>query len=639
MKSLNNAIIYVCFLILFLNFCHAGFLYDYGKEKIVDYEKYGKILNNGTTYYKYVITDRQGLAEAVGEGIYPNTESVRKDPMYQKLFSEGKLKRSHWECVDTDDPIRDFYVWATAPEEPGVKQFFTAKALENAGEILHAIKAYYAVVVHFPGSACWAADKSFVWYVAPEAISRIEKLCDKYPELELKLVDAYVLIENGNDTDLKNDIVKVNIGKFVKFTKEDRTKKINLDELKIVEIRGKGKVQVVKFSNGHWQLRVNGKPFIVKGVSYVCSPVGQSPHNGTLENWQFMDKNNNGKIDGPYDSWVDKNKNNKRDKDEVVVGDFQLLKEMGCNAIRVYHNASNMEYVKGKEFNKKLLRELYEKYGIYVIMGDFLGAYTIGSAADWNLGTDYTDKTQLENMKKVVRDMVLENKDEPYVLMWLLGNENMNSDNPNAVNYTNTNANKYPAEYVKFVNEVAKMIHELDPDHPVAVGNLDTVNLSYYAKYAPEIDIFGCNAYRGKDGFGSLWKEVKLKYDRPVLITEYGCDAYWEGKGEDEEQQAEYHRGCWKDIIYNSAGNPGVGNSIGGIIFEWMDEWWKSGAAGWDGAPFEHDTQAQYKAPFPDGWAHEEWFGIVSMGNGYDSPFLRQLRKTYFVYKEELWKE
>jgi hypothetical protein len=70
-----------------------------------------------------------------------------------------------------------------------------------------------------------------------------------------------------------------------------------------------------------------------------------------------------------------------------------------------------------------------------------------------------------------------------------------------------------------------------------------------------------------------------------------------------------------------------------------MDEWWKSGAAGWDGAPYEHDTQAQHRAPFPDGWAHEEWFGIVSMGNGNDSPFLRQLRKTYFVYKEELWKE
>lgn len=616
----------------------SSFISDYGKERVVNYTKYGRFVNVNTNEYKYIIENQKGLAEAVGEGIYPNTQSVLNNPLYQRLKSEGKLNKKHWDCVDTEDPIRDFFVWATAPEDPGVKQFFIARALERAGEIEHAIKAYYAVIVHFPRTPCWAADGSFVWYVAPEALNRIKKLCHRFPDLGLKLVDAKIIIENGNDIDLSNDIVIVNPGKFIKVSKEELIKKADLSKLKIVETRGKGKVKLIKYENGHWQLLINNKPFVIKGVSYGATPVGQSPHNGTLQNWQFMDLNKNGKIDGPYDSWVDKNRNNKKDKDETIIGDFQLLKDMGCNAIRIYHTASSVEDVKN-QFNKQILRDMYYKYGIYAIMGDFLGAYTIGSGADWSEGTDYTNKKQRERMKEIVKALVLEHKDEPYVLMWLLGNENMNSHNPDAVNFTNTNANKYPKEFVEFVNEVAKMIHELDPDHPVGICNLDTVNISYYAKYAPEVDIFGCNAYRGADGFGGLWEEVKLKYDRPVLITEYGCDAFCAKKNkEDEDAQSNYHRGCWLDIVFNIAGGLGVGNSIGGIIFQWMDEWWKSGAAGWDGAPFVHDTVAQYQGPFPDGWAHEEWFGIVSQGNGEHSPFLRQLRKTYFTYKDELWK-
>jgi len=33
---------------------------------------------------------------------------------------------------------------------------------------------------------------------------------------------------------------------------------------------------------------------------------------------------------------------------------------------------------------------------------------------------------------------------------------------------------------------------------------------------------------------------------------------------------------------------------------------------------------------------HEEWLGICGQGNGVRSPFLRELRKSYFLYKE-LW--
>ncbi|MCK4532698.1 hypothetical protein KAU39_02840, partial [bacterium] len=69
--------------------------------------------------------------------------------------------------------------------------------------------------------------------------------------------------------------------------------------------------------------------------------------------------------------------------------------------------------------------------------------------------------------------------------------------------------------------------------------------------------------------------------------------------------------------------------------YEWIDEWWLSGT-GYD--PKVQDTASRSSGPFPDGWGHSEWFGIVSQGDGTKSPFMRQLRESYYVYKK-IWNE
>jgi len=330
------------------------------------------------------------------------------------------------------------------------------------------------------------------------------------------------------------------------------------------------------------------------------------------------DFNVNGRIDGPYDSFVDKNKNNIQDKNEPAVGDFQLMKEMGVNAIRLYHQPFAV--------NKELLRELYEDYGIMCIMGDFFGKYAIGSGAPWNPGTDYTNEEQKKKMLESVTKMVLEFKDEPYILFWILGNENVYG--------YGCNADKMPEAFFKFANEVALAVKAIDPEHPVAIGNGDILFLDKFGKVAPDIDIVGVNAYRGNYGFGSLWRQVKEAADIPVLVTEFGCPAYANGESAEkaESLQAEYHKDAWEDIEGNTAFKGGVGNSIGGIVFEWLDEWWKQYE------PFIHDTKGVAMGPFPDGYYHEEWFGLCGQGDGKSSPFLRQLRKSYHTY-QKLWKK
>jgi beta-glucuronidase len=595
-------------------------LNDPGKETIVKYKRYGYFKDIGTEKYRYVVKDPEGLAEAVGEGIYPNTLGVTWDPRYQIVRKEGRLEGRHWDFVNTNDLEANFYKWAQAPEPMGVRLFYTALALEKSGLLKHAIKAYYAIVIHFAKSVGWTYFHT-PWYIGEVAIDRIDYLLRHHPELRMELRDAMIFVENGFDNSITNDKFIVNPGEIVKIGFFEDIKRIlfkarPVNTGRVIRQIGDGKVDIVKYQNGHWQLRVEGKPYLIKGIAYSPTKIGQSPDEGTLDDWMQADYNNNGKIDGPYDAWVDKNYNNIQDPDEKNVGDFELLKEMHCNTIRLYHHASN----------KAVLADLYNRFGIMVIMGDLLGAYTVGSGASWYEGTDYENPEHRKNMMESVRKMVEQFKDAPYILFWMLGNE---------TNYgVSNNAKQKPASYYVFANEVAKMIKSIDRDHPVGICNGDLLFLDVFTKFAPDIDIYGTNAYRGEYGFGkSFWEKVKDICDKPFMITEYGCPSYMknESKEVSEAKQAEYLKANWEDIVYNSAGRQGAGNSIGGVLFEWLDEWWKAYE------PRLHDVVRNWAGPFPDGWNYEEWLGVAGQGNGENSPFMRQLKKAYFTY-QEIWK-
>ncbi|MFA5356628.1 MAG: glycoside hydrolase family 2 TIM barrel-domain containing protein [Candidatus Omnitrophota bacterium] len=593
-------------------------LYDPGKEDFVNYEKYGEFKNRGTQDYVYIVKDQEGLAAAVGEGVYPNTTSVRWDPQFKKAREEKRLAGSPWDFMHSPDLEAAFLKWATATEPQGIKLFYTGLILEKAGLIKHAIKCYYAIVVHFPASYGWTYWHT-PWYVAQAAISKINFLLKENPELGYKLEGANIRVINGFDHDLANDIVITDPGRFVKARLLEKLKPQASKEARNIKRQlGKGKVHLVQYENGDWQLIVGGKPYVIKGITYSPTKVGQSPDEGTQTNWMYDDFNENGKIDGPYDAFVDKNRNNIQDYDEPNIGDFQMMKDMGVNAIRWYQQPFKA--------NKKLLRELYDNYGIRVIMGDFLGKYALGSGAPWYPGTDYNNEEHKKNMLDSVTRMVLEFKDEPYILFWLLGNENVYG--------FACNADKEPDAFFKFANEVAKQVKALDPEHPVAVCSGDTLFLDKFGKNCPDIDIFGTNAYRGDYGFGSIWQDVKNESDKAAFITEYGCPAHAGGISteEGEEKQASYHRGAWEDIEGNMAFGRGAGNAIGGIIFEWLDEWWKAYE------PSLHDTKGLFTGPFPDGYMHEEWLGVAGQGDGKLSPFLRQLRSSYYTYKK-MWKK
>jgi len=386
-------------------------------------------------------------------------------------------------------------------------------------------------------------------------------------------------------------------------------------------------VKTVKDERG-WQLLVDGRRFFIHGMCYTPTAIGESSDDNTRRDWMVVDDDKDGRNDYAYQTWVDTNRNNQRDPEEKEIGDFQLMKDMGVNTIRVYHHSSDdpelMQINKSGDVllnhapNKELMRKMHADYGIWVALGDLVGAYGVGSGAAWETGTDYTDPVQKANMLKSVETMVLAHKDEPYLLMWVLGNEN------NYKVYTKTQAQDQPQAYAEFINEAALLIKKLDGKHPVALCNGGYGLLEDYAKYAPAVDIFGLNMYSNY-GFHELWKKVELIYGRPVMLTEFGTSHPKVKDGVlDEKNQAGIHRRAWGDIAKHRYGGDKPGNSIGGFVFQWADEWW-----------FNGDKWAQNLNPDGSGWNHE-YNGIAGFGDGSGGPLIRQLREVYGTY-QEMW--
>ncbi|RJP27901.1 MAG: hypothetical protein C4533_05300 [Candidatus Omnitrophota bacterium] len=375
------------------------------------------------------------------------------------------------------------------------------------------------------------------------------------------------------------------------------------------------KVYIKKLKNSQYKLMAGGKPYIVKGVCYSPAPIGQ---------------------DHSYDWWSDPNK--------PWLVDGKLMKEMGINTIRIYQPGENAESV------KRVIRDLYDKFGIRTILGHWLGFWEYPCPF-------YGDKFFQDKIKEEVLNLVNAYKDEPGVLLWILGNENNYSclGQINAWSTEEIDKEKDPQKqkqmrahiYYSYVNELAKEIHKIDPDHPVALGNGELIGLDVASQVCTDIDLVACIIYRGKT-FGNLFGSLKATFDKPILLSEFGADCYdaYQNK-EDQNMQAFFLESQWRQIYQNLAGNKeGMGNCIGGTMFEWTDEWWKHDQNNPD-SWFVHDTESNWSngSYYFDIKAkgnknmNEEWFGIVALSKdekefGLDK---RIPRKAYYVIRE-FWK-
>lgn len=372
----------------------------------------------------------------------------------------------------------------------------------------------------------------------------------------------------------------------------------------------KPRVYIQKLKNNHYQLIVEGKPYFVRGVCYNPIPIGQNHE---------------------YDWWSD--------PAQPWMIDGKLMKEMGVNTIRVYQVGQDPESV------KKVIRDLYNNFGIRVILGHWLGFWEYPCPL-------YGSKAFQEKVKNEVMEMVRLYKDEPGVLMWILGNENNYScmGTVNAWSTPEIDTEPDPQKqkkmrlelYYSFVNSIAREIRKIDPNHPVALGNGELIGLDAAKDVCPDIDLVACIIYRGKT-FGNLFNSLRATFDKPLLISEFGADSYDAYKQkEDQNMQAFFLESQWRQIYNNRAGAAGAGNCLGGTTFEWTDEWWKHkeyDPQGW----WVHDTESfwsngsyYFDIQAPKNMnMNEEWFGIVAISEELEAGINKRIpRKAYYVIRE-----
>ena len=374
-----------------------------------------------------------------------------------------------------------------------------------------------------------------------------------------------------------------------------------------------GKIEIKETDKGGYQLFVDGNPFLIKGVIYNPVPVGKG------YNYNFFSS-----------------------KDKPWLYDGKLMKNMGINCVRVYSTGDDLERV------KEFINDMYEKFGIYTIVSDWLGLWSYPSA-------NYADSGFRKKIREHVLKVVNTLKDEKGLLMWVLGNENNYTFSGKIGFWTSPEIEKVEnlrdrilkkAEiYYAFVDSLAKDIKNVDSRQPVALGNGEASFLNIAAKTCNNIDVLAVIIYRGKK-FGSLFNTVKHDFNKPVLISEFGCDSYDAYKGEeDQDIQAQFLLSEWEDLYKHSvsSGNK-EGICLGGTVFEWNDEWWKHNEgytlgwkehnkeAGWSNGSYYFDIKAKRNLNM-----NEEWFGLVSLSKDKINGINKRIpKKAYYTLKKFL---
>jgi hypothetical protein len=217
---------------------------------------------------------------------------------------------------------------------------------------------------------------------------------------------------------------------------------------------------------------------------------------------------------------------------------FAQLRAIGGNTVRLW----------SADYATPLLNEA-QAQGLTVMMGLWLepeGQYFT-----------YYDPAMVRTQRERLRQQVLRYRHHPALLMWNVGNEvEMTAPAP---------------RFFAAVNEIARMIHELDPYHPVTISISDYVGKAgALRKYAPAVDILSVNAY-GR--LFTLPAELpKVGWPGPYIVTEYGGQGYWESDsthwGAPREQPSAV-KAEFMSLRYRHSIQADSAHCLGGYVFFW----------------------------------------------------------------------
>lgn len=223
---------------------------------------------------------------------------------------------------------------------------------------------------------------------------------------------------------------------------------------------------------------------------------------------------------------------------------YKRVSEFGGNAFRTYSTTL--------ESTPSILNEAYRN-GLYVNMG-----LAIGRERD---GFDYDNEEKVEAQKESIRALVRQFRNHPSVMCWSIGNEAESM-------YTNLNL-------WKAVNDIAAMIHEEDPNHPVttALASSNVATVSSIVEMAPELDFLCINSYY-PNPMNIAANLASAGWTKPWMLTEYGQKGTWMSVPktsfgtlveETSSQKAESYKTIYADAVLANRDN----GCLGSFAFVW----------------------------------------------------------------------
>jgi hypothetical protein len=221
---------------------------------------------------------------------------------------------------------------------------------------------------------------------------------------------------------------------------------------------------------------------------------------------------------------------------------LKLAKETGANTVRTLGTDQGTEAY----FDAAL------KYGLMVDAGIRLGRISDEE------GISYLDDSEYKKEKiNEIIEYINKFKDHPALLMWNFGNESMFL----------TKSEQERAALSKFLEEMVRVAHNLDPNHPVVYSCADISDMPYIERHVPGLDAFGMNIYGSIRVAHAKWYKSSLKI--PYIITEYGpagplaVQKDHNGVSTDQTDQAKAaaYRSMTKEIINFK------GYNLGGFAF------------------------------------------------------------------------
>lgn len=198
----------------------------------------------------------------------------------------------------------------------------------------------------------------------------------------------------------------------------------------------------------------------------------------------------------------------------------------------------------------KAILDTAAKYGLTVLLGL--------DVARERHGFNYDDTAAVRKQLNELRAEVLKYKDHPALLAWGIGNE---------LNLQYKNVKVWDA-----VNDISKMIHAVDPNHPtttvLAGVNKDLVDL--LKTKTTDIDLLAINIYGGLAGLPHTLRQSG--WDGAYMVTEWGPTGHWEGLQTDWKSSIE-ETSSEKAAVYKSRYEYSVerdrDHCLGSYVFLW----------------------------------------------------------------------